>query len=62
MAEQCAEHNTKIERNADDIQELWSAIDDIKKALQYRLPLWATFLISLLTGAVGSLLTALLKQ
>ena len=57
-----AGNESRIKRNEDDIQSLWDAIDDIKTALQYRLPLWATAVISLLTGAVGSLLTAILRK
>ena len=57
-----ADNESRIKRNEDDIQSLWDAIDGIKTALQYRLPLWATAVISLLTGAVGSLLTAILRK
>lgn len=57
-----ADNESRIKRNEDDIQSLMDAVDDIKEALQYRLPLWATGIISLLTGAVGALLTALLKS
>ena len=41
--------------------ELWTAIDDIRKAVNYRLPLWATFLISALFSVIGYL-TAVIKM
>lgn len=36
-----------------DVDELKSDIKEIKNQLANRLPLWATAVISLLTGAVG---------
>ena len=57
-----AEHEARIKRNEDDIQDLWSSIESIKTALQYRLPLWATFLISGLSAALGSVITAYLHK
>lgn len=57
------DHDTRIARNKEDIAkldqeakesrtELWQTIDDIKKALAYRLPLWATFLLMALSSAL----------
>jgi len=40
-----------------DVCELKGDIKEIKNQLANRLPLWATALISLLTGAVGWLLS-----
>ena len=39
-----------------DVDELKSDVKEIKTQLANRLPLWATLLISLLTGAIGWLL------
>ena len=57
------DHEARIVRNKDDIAkldkeakesraELWLAIDDIKKALAYRPPLWCTFLLMALSSAL----------
>ncbi len=51
-----ANNEAKIDRNEKDIKELWAAVDEIKKMMMYRLPLWATTLIAILTGACGFLL------
>ena len=42
---ECTEE-ARIKRNEDDIQDLWKMLEEIKDALNYRLPLWATFLIA----------------
>ena len=39
-----------------DVEELKSDVKEIKNQLANRLPLWATILMSLLTGAIGWLL------
>lgn len=36
-----------------DVEELKSDVKDIKNQLTNRLPLWATAVISLLTGTIG---------
>ena len=36
-----------------DVEELKSDVKEIKNQLANRLPLWATILMSLLTGAIG---------
>lgn len=56
MGEQCTDHNSRIGRNEKDIQDLWSNIEKIKTALNYRLPLWATFLIAGLSSACTGLI------
>lgn len=56
MAEQCVDHNSRIARNEKDIQDLWSNLENVKKALNYRLPLWATFLIAGLSSACTGLI------
>ncbi len=65
MAEQNSNaHEARISRNQDDIKhlddvripELWSSIDEIKKALAYRLPLWCTFLLMGLSSALTGLI------
>ena len=51
---------SRIARNEQDIKhidevripELWKTMDEIKKALAYRVPLWATFLIAGLSSAL----------
>lgn len=39
-----------------DVEELKSDVKEIKNQLANRLPLWATMLISALTGAIGWLI------
>ena len=39
-----------------DVDELKSDVKEIKNQLANRLPLWATILMSLLTGAIGWLI------
>jgi hypothetical protein len=39
-----------------DVEELKSDVKEIKNQLANRLPLWATILMSLLTGAIGWLI------
>jgi len=39
-----------------DVDELKTDVKEIKNQLANRLPLWATLLMSLLTGAIGWLL------
>ena len=39
-----------------DVDELKSDVKEIKNQLANRLPLWATILISVLTGAIGWLI------
>ncbi len=59
QTEQCllgAKNEGRIRRNEKDIKTLWEAVDEIKKLMVYRLPLWAVALISALTGLVGWLL------
>ena len=46
----------RIARNEQDIQDLWSNLEKIKTALNYRLPLWATFLIAALSSACTGLI------
>ncbi len=47
------DHEARISRNEKDIKSLWEAVDEIKKLMVYRLPLWAVALISALTGICG---------
>ncbi len=56
MTEQCVDHNSRITRNEKDIQDLWTNLEKIKMALNYRLPLWATFLIAGLSSACTGLI------
>ncbi len=61
------DHEARITRNEEDIQkidtdgkvahtEIWQAIDTFNKALAYRLPLWATFLIAALSSTCTGLI------
>ena len=38
-----------------DLKAIWRELKEIQKALNTRLPIWATLLISILTMAVGAL-------
>ena len=55
MSNGCTEE-TRIKRNEDDIQDLWKILDDLKNAINYRLPLWATFLIAGLSSVCTGLI------
>ncbi len=55
VEEQVARNETAIESLKVSEDRQWEIIEAIRK----RLPVWATLLISLLTGAVFSLLTVL---
>jgi len=46
----------KIERNARDIQDMWKLLESLKDSINYRLPLWATFLIAGLSSACTGLI------
>lgn len=43
----------RVARNEIDIKTMWNAIDEIKKAMTYRLPLWATMFIAALSACLG---------
>ena len=45
----------RIARNEEDIQDMWKILTEIKEAMNYRLPLWATFLIAGLSSACTGL-------
>lgn len=58
----CENHSglqTEISNIKKEQAELWTAIDEIRKAINYRLPLWATFLISFLFSIIGYLIAML---
>lgn len=57
--DQCSEHSglvNQVDTNKEDIQEMWKVLAGIKDALNYRLPLWATFLIAALSSACTGLI------
>ncbi|GAB4272155.1 hypothetical protein [Thermincola ferriacetica] len=59
----CNEHSgcvAEIDALKKEQEDLWSAVNEIRKVINYRLPLWATFLISGLFSVIGYL-TAMLK-
>ncbi len=43
----------RVSRNEVDIKDIWQAVNEIKKAMTYRLPLWATMFIAALAGCLG---------
>ncbi len=47
-----ADHEARITRNEEDIQGLCKGVDELKKALAYRPPLWCTFLMMALSSAL----------
>jgi hypothetical protein len=59
------EHHSGLLAEVNNIKteqkELWAAIDSIRQAINYRLPLWATFLISGLFSVIGYL-AAIIKM
>ena len=56
MVEHECTEETRITRNEDDIQDLWKLLEALKDTMNYRLPLWATFLIAALSSACTGLL------
>lgn len=64
MLNVCNEHSgcmAEIDALKKGQEDLWSAVNEIRKAINYRLPLWATFLISGLFSVIGYL-TALIRM
>ena len=55
MEHEC-DQESRIARNEEDIQDMWKVLNNIKDALNYRLPLWATFLIAALSSACTGLI------
>ncbi len=47
-----ADNEARIKRNEDDIQKLWKVTDEIKKAMTYRLPLWAVGVFGIMCSAL----------
>ena len=57
MSEQdVARLQEQIKTLFNDVDELKADVKEIKQQLANRLPLWATMLISVLTGAIGWLI------
>jgi len=53
------DHEARIARNEKDIQDLWKILETLKDTINYRLPLWATFLIAALSsGLTGMIVKA----
>jgi len=50
------DHEARISRNEKDIQDLWAILEQLKSAINYRLPLWATFLIAALSSTCTGLI------
>jgi hypothetical protein len=48
----------RIDRNDEDIRNLYRAVQEIKDAVNSRLPTWATLFLSFLTLLIGVLLSA----
>ncbi|KKK55069.1 hypothetical protein LCGC14_3078290 [marine sediment metagenome] len=52
-------HEARISRNEEDIQDIWKVVEDIKKVLAARPPLWCTFLLmALSSGLTGFIVRA----
>ena len=49
-------YDVRISRNEEEIQNIWSDLEKLKVAINYRLPLWATFLIAALSSACTGLI------
>ncbi len=47
------EHESRIKRNENDIQDIWKIIESIRKGY---LPIWATFLIAALSSTCTGLI------
>ena len=56
MDDKTTEHDARISRNEEDIQDMWKILSELKDAINYRLPLWATFLIAGLSSACTGLI------
>ena len=56
------DHESRITRNASDIKDLRISIDDIKKAMTYRLPLWAVGVFGLMCSALTAVVTLLVHK
>ncbi len=56
------DHDSRIKRNAEDIKVLWNAIDEIKKAMTYRLPLWAVGVFGIMCSAMTWMVALLVHK
>ncbi len=56
------DNESRIGRNEEDIQSLWKAVEDIKKAMTYRLPLWSVGVFGLMCSALTCVVTLLVHQ
>ncbi len=54
--------DARITRNEKDIQGLWKAIDEIKKAMTYRLPLWAVGVFGIMCSAMTWMVALLVHK
>ena len=57
MVEHECTEEARIKRNEDDIQDVWKAVDDIKRAMTYRLPLWAVGVWGLMCASLTLVVT-----
>jgi len=57
---ECTEE-ARITRNEKDIQDMWKVLDELKKAMTYRLPLWATFVIAGLSSVSTGLIVRMIS-
>ncbi len=56
------EHEARIKRNEEDIQDIWRTLEEIKKAMTYRLPLWAVGVFGMLCSALTCAITLLVHK
>ena len=56
MADHECSEEARITRNEEDIQDMWKVLSNLKDIMNYRLPLWATFLIAGLSSACTGLI------
>lgn len=52
-------HNSCRAEQREERKDIWTAIEDLRKALSQRLPIWATLGFSFLTFIIGILITVI---
>ncbi len=57
-----ADNESRIKRNEEDIQDIWKTLDEIKKAMTYRLPLWSVGVFGLMCSALTLTVTLLVHK
>ncbi len=57
-----ADNESRIKRNESDIQDIWKTLDEIKKAMTYRLPLWSVGVFGAMCSALTCVITLLVHK